>query len=423
MHKYFFSLALSTIAILLSSTFITASTGPLHINNNKFVYSDGTRFIVKGVNIEAYRDYGGCGYITDDGYPQRDAMATALKAYGVNAVRLNYNTNFLSANLSKYLDFMQAFTNKGIFVMPSDFATDNNLTTRAKYYPMMKQIINGARARGIDSYLIMNPFNEPANLTWTDWVTYNKDILNVLRSPDTAANYTGFKGIIMLDTPNWAGETDLSTGMTRYADIVNYDKTLLGGTANVGFSNHYYPNLTYGDGHLDAAIKASSTYALIVGELGRINPGVYDTINNKYVTDSLDLMISQGIPNGHNGVFGWIWVWCDDNNMTTSETNYTTAGVYGQLYINSYWSKLPDNNTTPTNTPPMSNTLSPSPTGTSKLGDTNNDSMVNEADYRVWAANYSMTGNKSGGYTIADFNKDGFVDGIDYSIWVTNYGK
>lgn len=382
------------------------AAGQLHISGSNWVDASGNRFVAKGVNIEAYRDLG-CGYISDNGYAQRTAMASALKNYGVNAVRLTYSAQNLSSSLNNYLDIMQAFTSQGIYVMPSDFALDNDLTKRNNgiSYPMFKKIINGARQRGIDSYLIMNPFNEPANISWDNWVTINKEILSVLRAPDTAASYTGYTGIVMFDTPNWASDTDSSTGYSKYKAIVDYDAGLLGGKANVGFSNHYYPNHPYGQGHLDAAIKAASTYAVIVGELGQINPGVTG-IEPNFVISSLNTEVSSGIPAGHNGIFGWMWVWCDENNMTLSESNFTTVNPeYGQLYKDYYWSKL--------GTPSVT-------VGTDRPGDANKDGKVDDLDYLIWATNYGVSGTGAT-WAKGNFNADTVIDDLDYLIWAKNY--
>lgn len=65
----------------------------------------------------------------------------------------------------------------------------------------------------------------------------------------------------------------------------------------------------------------------------------------------------------------------------------------------------------------------PIPTPVVKLGDANNDGLVNEIDYNApyWLSHYGQT--VSGGMTVGDFNASGKVDGVDYVIWLTNYGK
>ncbi len=58
-------------------------------------------------------------------------------------------------------------------------------------------------------------------------------------------------------------------------------------------------------------------------------------------------------------------------------------------------------------------------TPSNKLGDANNDGVVDGVDYVIWLNHYNET--ISGGASVGDFNTDGKVDGIDYVIWLNNY--
>jgi hypothetical protein len=64
--------------------------------------------------------------------------------------------------------------------------------------------------------------------------------------------------------------------------------------------------------------------------------------------------------------------------------------------------------------------LTATPTMVIKLGDTNNDNLVNGVDYSTWSTNYTKALNSK---TNGDFNNDGVVNGIDYVIWLNNYGE
>ncbi|GEM_PF-7030806 len=65
-------------------------------------------------------------------------------------------------------------------------------------------------------------------------------------------------------------------------------------------------------------------------------------------------------------------------------------------------------------------TVQPSSSPGTTLGDANGDSRVDGLDYVIWVDNYGM----SGGANISngDFNGDSRVDGLDFVIWVDNYG-
>lgn len=51
-------------------------------------------------------------------------------------------------------------------------------------------------------------------------------------------------------------------------------------------------------------------------------------------------------------------------------------------------------------------------------GDANLDSIVDGADYTLWADNYLATG---ASFEQGDFNQNGVVDGADYTLWADNY--
>lgn len=358
----FRALILSLVLFFFASN-LPASAQTLHIQGNNWVTADGKRFIIKGANVEAYRDYiGGCGYVTDNLFTNDNLnkMITAMRGVdgngGINAVRLNYDWRYINQgtyqNLSKYLDIAQAFAKAGIYVMPSDHSeTGRPLTSASLAMPTFKAIIDGFRSRGIEPYLIMNPFNEPANFSsWSAWVTANKTILDYLR------NTAGFKGIVMLDTPEWASETDTAS----YQAITDYDAGLLGGKANVGFDNHWYPNMPVtGSGYVDKSMTAAKSYPVAIGELGQENPGA-SPLTPQYVTDVLNMVLNTGIPSGHNGVFAWIWHWCDINGMTDPWDGYVTLNTYGNMY-KSFWSSVPVGSTPPPYVTPSPG-ASPTPT-------------------------------------------------------------
>jgi hypothetical protein len=53
-------------------------------------------------------------------------------------------------------------------------------------------------------------------------------------------------------------------------------------------------------------------------------------------------------------------------------------------------------------------------------GDANEDGVVSDADYTIWADNYGASG---ASWDMGDFNGDGEVSDADYTIWADNYGS
>lgn len=333
-----------------------AATAGLRMQGVSLVDTANNRFIISGINWEAYRDYaGGCGWVTDGTYAIRGIMADKTKLLGVNAVRLNYSYRFItggnSANLSRFLDMAQELAQRGMYIMPSDHTyTGGVLTNASQSYPTMKAIIDGARTRGFENYLIMNPFNEPGpDISVAQWVQAQKDVLTYLR------NTAGFNGVVTLDGTSWATMLNVSA----FQQVMTYDASLpsRGGAANVMFSHHLYPNIP----SLPAQIWAASNQVpLTIGELGQENPGS-SPLDPNYVKGVINGFLNTGRTNGHNGLWAWIYQWCDTNKMLQdwqpdNSVPYGTANPlssHGVLWRDFYYSKLGG---TPVATPPPANT-------------------------------------------------------------------
>lgn len=314
-------------------TFAQTADPQLRVQNTTIVTAGGARFIVEGVNVEFYRD-NGCAYVTENTWKQRNEMIAKMKQVGINAIRLNYSASWLSqgSNFQQFGQLMALFAQNGIYVMPTDHTyTGDVLANYDKTsFPLFKSIVEHARVNGYEKYLIMNPYNEPygenenAN-TWSNWITANKETLRYLRQ-DLA-----FKGIVVLDTRSWAAAFDIPS----LKQVQTYDASLLGGLANTVFSNHWYPNI--GLSNVDATMNGASSVPLVIGELGQYN-ATPDT--PQYVKDVFSRVIKTGIPNGHNGVFPWMWSWCDSNNMTAAWDNLVDLSTYGKLVVDTYYSQV-----------------------------------------------------------------------------------
>ncbi len=338
----------------------SAGSAALHVDGTTLKLENGTRFIVKGTNLEFFRDPG-CSYVTDGEYPVRAQIADKMKSIGVNAVRVNYSYSYINQNaenINKTLDVMQELANRGIYSMPSDHTyTGEKLTGSSSVYPVFKKLVDGAKARGIEDYLIMNPYNEPYSddFQWADWEKENKATITYIRS---TAN---FKGVIVIDNPTWSANFD--NDLSSYDVIKAHDASLMGGTANIVFSNHWYPNID-----INAAkntFNKANSVPLLMGEIGQINPGS-SGMDPQYVKNVFSSAISTGIPNGFNGIFAWIWAWCDENNMTADWNDFVNLSTYGKLVQDNYYSLIPDVPNIPNPpqaiTPTPSSSPSPTPT-------------------------------------------------------------
>lgn len=311
----------------------------LHMQGVNIVNGSGDRFIAAGLNVEAYRDYDkGCEWATDGYYAIRAMMSDRIKGLGVNVVRLNYSYRFLdTGNLTKFLDIATELALRGIYVMPADHTyTGDVLVNSGGSFPTMLRIVEGMRARGIENYLIMGGWNEPGpDIAISAWERAYQNLLTYLRK--TAQ----FDGVVVVDGTGWSTLLDVDA----FKRVQSFDATLRGGSANVVFSHHLYPNITA----LPAQLwTAANQVPLIIGELGQENPGA-SPLRPQYVKDVIAGFLNAGLANGHNGLFAWIWNWCDTNKMlddwtpdnSVPYTDKSPLTSHGVLWRDFYYSKLP----------------------------------------------------------------------------------
>lgn len=345
------------ILMALTSFFPAGAQRPvgLHTSGVTVVDATGKRLVFAGVNMEMFRDYdGGCGYVTDGQYKLRSVFADRVKALGVNAVRLNYSYRFLNTgdNLTKYLDMATELASRGMYVMPADHTyTGGALTNSSGSFPMMLNIVQGMRARGLEDYLIMGGWNEPGpDISIAAWSRAYQNLLTYLRT--TAA----YDGLVVIDGTGWSTLLDVDA----FKALMAFDAGLRGGTANVIFSHHLYPNIT----ELPAKIwDAAGQVPLMIGELGQENPGA-SPLRPQYVKDIITTYLNAGMANGHNGLFAWILAWCDVNAMIDDDwktangeasnepyTDKSPLTSHGVLWRDNYYAKLPGGLIPPPSTP------------------------------------------------------------------------
>lgn len=349
-------LAVGLLAILIQKDVefkrTQASDPKLTVSGTTVIKATGERFIFEGVNLEYFRDKG-CSYVTEKAILQKNQIVQKYKDIGINAVRFNYRSSWLgeSTNADEFISTMQLFAQNGIYVMPSDHSyTGKDLAGfETTSFPLFKKIVEGARARGFEDYLIINPYNEPygadSTSTWPNWLASNKKTLDYLRRD------LGFKGVVVLDTKGWASSFDIPS----LKEMVTYDAGLLG-KANLVFSNHWYPNHDY-TSRVKPTLDAANQVPVLIGELGRINPGSTGVVDS-YPRDLVRNVVGTGINNGHNGIFPWMWAWCDANNMTAAWDDLVNLSSYGQMYVDEYFSKV-NGGSAPTLVP----SSTPAPTG------------------------------------------------------------
>ena len=305
----------------------TASSGSsvLLSMSGRSIQQNGSRFIIKGVALESYDDPGGGNFMSNQ-LPLMPQIITKMKSLGINAVRMAYLPSYVNSgsNFTNFCSMMTQLTNAGLYIMPGDWSYTgkpiSNYTTIS--FPTFQAVINYANAHGFIDYMMYNPYNEPysdnSSATQSAWLAANEATVAYFR------NTLGYRGILVLDGPEWAIVDDTNL----FDSMLAYDTTLLG-TPNLIFSNHYYPSYNF-----TTAMGLAATYPLIIGEMGQYNNGA---TNSSYPPQVFASLLSTGIPNGHNGAFPWIWWWSDGNTITSDGTTLTT---YGNLVNSDFWTQV-----------------------------------------------------------------------------------
>lgn len=95
---------------------------------------------------------------------------------------------------------------------------------------------------------------------------------------------------------------------------------------------------------------------------------------------------------------------------------FTARGIYGVQVVASAY--LGPGKTNPTVSAPFTFYFG---VEAGHPGDANLDSVVDTADYTLWADNYLQANDAT--WRQGDFNLDGVVDAADYTVWADNYGR
>jgi hypothetical protein len=292
-----------------------SSAATLAVNGNELENGNGQRFVVKGVNVEAGRDLS-CAFNTNTDYSNLKSgqLVAAFQNLGINAIRLNISSNNVRSGFQfpggvGYIQALQDYINilgkAGIYTMVSDHDyTNSPLSNYQNSWPVFDQLI--ANNQG-NPYFLLNPYNEPNNVSWGQWLGYMTNTINHFRSK-------GYTNPIVLDTIGWSWAFDPAS-----ADQI------LALDGNVVFSNHRYPNgksnWTTMDmsSHISGVFQYASQYPILSGEHGwDLSQGGYVTGQSYpgWLDPMLDYMVNTAIPQGYNGAFAWAWDWCDNNSLT-----------------------------------------------------------------------------------------------------------
>jgi mannan endo-1,4-beta-mannosidase len=302
-------LAAVLLAVLASVLFFVnpayAATG-LHVSGTTIVESNGSAFVMRGINHEYTWFPGQTGAFAD------------MKAAGANTVRVVLSGGRWTANTATDVATIIATCkqNKLICVLEDHDTTGYGedsaaytLDQAVNYWISLKSVLAGQ-----EDYVAINIGNEPiGNTNPGQWTAATAAAIQKMRS-------NGFQHLLMVDAPNWGQDwqyTMRDTGQT-VLDADTQHNTIL--------SIHMYSVFSTAasiTSYLDAI--GAKGWPLVIGEFGwQFDSGQVDD------TTLMAAAVARGI-----GYLGWSWAGNTDPILDmTNNFDATQLTTWGRRIVN-----------------------------------------------------------------------------------------
>jgi len=286
-------------------------------------------------------------------HANRDAITSRIAAWGGNVIRLRvladeYVQPTLIGSAASYLqwieDWVASAEAHGLYVqiawwdsLDSQHGKNGaNWATQYAYaFPMMVDVHHALRrADGSDDpYVFYEPFNEPNNVGWDQWLPAMKATVAQFRQT------AGYQGLLVIDTTTWSH--DYSD--TYMGQLEAYDATLTAsGKPNLAFARHDYTN-DYGNNFTGAAWIANTgggetAHVMYETEFGNYNgPGIQSDGWSAAITSyfKTDLFDRSNVAGADAFLFG---DWSDANAMSSDPSGGapTTWGGDVKNWLSAY---------------------------------------------------------------------------------------
>jgi Cellulase (glycosyl hydrolase family 5) len=310
------------------------------------------RLELHGVVVWGIEDFA-TGSFAADQHTNRDAIIANVAAWGGNVIRLRvladeYVHLTLMGSDANYLqwikDWVAAAEAQGLYVQicwwdsldSQNDKNDANWATQYAYaFPMMTDVHNALKlADGSDDPKVFyEPFNEPNNVSWDQWLPAMKATVAQFRQTE------GYQGFLTIDTTTWSH--DYSD--TYMGELEAYDATLTSsGQSNLAFARHDYCD-DYGNNFTGAAWIANTgasetAHVMYETEYGNYNgPGVQSDAWSAAITSyfKTDLFDRSNVAGADAFLFG---NWYDANAMSSdpSGDTLTAWGSDVQNWLGAY---------------------------------------------------------------------------------------
>jgi hypothetical protein len=286
-------------------------------------------------------------------HTNRDAITATVAAWGGNVIRLRvladeyiHLTQMGSdANYRQWIaDWVASAEAHGLYVQicwwdsldSQNGKNDANWATQYAYaFPMMGDVHAALkRADGTDDpFVFYEPFNEPNNVTWDQWLPAMKAAVAQFRQT------AGYQGLLVIDTTTWSHDySDAYMGQ-----IEAYDATLTEShQSNIAFARHDYTN-DYGNNFTGAAWTSNTggsetAHVMYETEFGNYNgPGIQSDAWSAAITGyfKTDLYDRSNVAGADAFLFG---NWSDANAMSSDSAGNapTTWGSDVENWLSAY---------------------------------------------------------------------------------------
>jgi hypothetical protein len=286
------------------------------------------------------------GSFAADQHTNRDAIATQVAAWGGNVIRLrvladeyvHLTTMGSDANYLLWIkDWVAAAEAHGLYVQicwwdsldSQNGKNGANWATQYAYaFPMMTDVHNALKLGdgSDDPFVFYEPFNEPNNVSWEEWLPAMKATVAQFRQT------AGYQGLLILDTTTWSHDySDDYMGQ-----VEAYDATLTSShQPNIAFARHDYTN-DYGNNFTGAAWIAntggsSTAHVIYETEFGNYNgPGIQSDAWAAAVTGyfKTNLFDRSNVAGADAFLFG---NWYDANAMSSDPSGNATTTWGGDV--------------------------------------------------------------------------------------------
>jgi hypothetical protein len=206
----------------------------------------------------------------------------------------------------------------------------------AEYMLAFPMITDVREALGDRAGVIYNPFNEPSNnrRAWAEWRTPTQETIRFFRE-DLA-----YSGVLVIDTTGWSWAFDPDEATA----LLEFDASLTGGSPNILISTHRYPkndgSVTSFDGaereeYVEETLRHVGAFPIVAGEHGWYLAAPPQPL---WLEQLLDYLVATSVPEGHNGVFAWVWNWSFNALVDADLETLTDHGV---IFEEHYWRHFP----------------------------------------------------------------------------------